>query len=330
MSDSILINLFLLIISTSFFATFFLTKLWIRIAKKSRLAGKDLNKYNKPEIPEAGGIAFVIGTTFAILLYIFIKTFYLLSTSNLVEILAVLLTLLLAGFLGFIDDILGWKKGLAQWQKPLLTIPIAIPLMVINAGNSVMSIPFFGRVDFGILYPLLIVPVGIVGAANGFNMLAGLNGLEASIGLIILSTLGVFTWLLNSLWVATIAFSAVFSLIAFLIFNKYPAKVFPGNTLTYATGALIACIAILGNMEKIAVFLFIPYFLEFLIKAKNKFKTECFGIPQKNGSLKAPERIGSLTHVFLKFVRSEKGVVFSIVTIELLLVFLAFIFFKPF
>ncbi|MEM7825894.1 MAG: glycosyl transferase family 4, partial [Candidatus Aenigmatarchaeota archaeon] len=121
-----------------------------------------------------------------------------------------------------------------------------------------------------------------------------------------------------------------FSLIAFLIFNKYPAKVFPGNTLTYATGALIACTAILGNMEKIAVFLFIPYFLEFLIKAKNKFKTECFGIPQKNGSLKAPGRIGSLTHALLKFVRSEKGVVFSIVAIELLLVFLAFVLFKPF
>ncbi|MEM5847366.1 MAG: glycosyl transferase family 4, partial [Candidatus Aenigmatarchaeota archaeon] len=203
-------------------------------------------------------------------------------------------------------------------------------LMVINAGNSVMSIPFFGDVDFRILYPLLIVPLGIVGAANGFSMLAGLNGLEAYMGLIILSTLGVFAWLSNFLWVATIAFSAVFSLIAFLIFNKYPAKVFPGNTLTYATGALIACVAILGNMEKIAVFLFIPYFIEFLIKAKNKFKSECFGIPQKNGSLKAPERIGSLTHVFLKFVKSEKRVVFAIVTIELLFAFLAFVLFRPF
>ncbi|MEM7825403.1 MAG: glycosyl transferase family 4, partial [Candidatus Aenigmatarchaeota archaeon] len=139
-------HLFLLIISTSFLITFLLTKAWIKVAKKSKLVGKDLNKYHKPEIPEAGGIAFVIGTTFAILVYIFIKTFYLISTSNLVEILAILLTLVLAGLLGFVDDILGWKKGLAQWQKPLLTIPIAIPLMVINAGNSTMNIPFFGQV----------------------------------------------------------------------------------------------------------------------------------------------------------------------------------------
>ncbi|MGC8812712.1 MAG: MraY family glycosyltransferase [Candidatus Aenigmatarchaeota archaeon] len=328
MSDSIA-NLFLLIVSTSFVTTFFLTKFWMKLAKKSKLVGKDLNKYSKPKVPEAGGIAFVIGTTFALLLYIFIKTFYLFSTTNLVEILAILLTLLLAGFVGFIDDILGWKKGLSQWQKPLLTIPIAIPLMVINAGYSTMSIPFFGEVDFGILYPLLIVPIGIVGAANGFNMLAGYNGLEASMGVLILSMLGIFAWLSNSLWVATISFSAVFSLIAFLIFNKYPAKVFPGNTLTYSLGALIACIAITGNMEKVAVFLFIPYFLEFLIKAKNRFKTECFGIPQKDGRLKAPEKIGSLTHVLLKFVRSERGVVFSVLLIEVFLAFLAFILFKP-
>ncbi len=47
------------------------------------------------------------------------------------------------------------------------------------------------------------------------------------------------------------------ALLAFLWFNWYPAKVFPGDTLTYSVGALVACIAILGDMEKIAVILFI-------------------------------------------------------------------------
>jgi len=289
-----------------------------------------MNKYSKPKIPEGGGIAFIFGVTFAVLLYVFIKTFYLFTTGNLPEVLAILVTLLLAGFLGFIDDILGWKAGLSQWQKPLLTIPIAIPLMVINAGNSVMSIPFLGSVNFGITYPLLIVPLGIVGAANGFNMLAGFNGLEASMGIIILSTLGFIAWFNKILWLATITFSTVASLLAFLVFNKYPAKVFPGNSLTYAVGALIACVAILGNMEKIATFLFIPYFIELIIKAKNKFKTECFGIPQKDGILKPPKKVGSLTHILLKFAKSEKGVVYSLLVIEVLLAFLSLIWFKPF
>lgn len=325
-----LINLFLLIVFVSFLTTFFLTKFWIKVAKKTKLVGKDMNKYSKPEIPEAGGVAFILGATFAILLYIFIKTFYLFSITNLVEILAILAVLLLAGFIGFVDDILGWKKGLTQWQKPLLTIPIAIPLMVINAGSSTINIPVFGRVDLGIIYPLLIVPIGIVGAANGFNMLAGLNGMEASMGVVILGTLGLFVYLNGMLWLATVAFSAVFALVGFLIFNKYPSKVFPGNSLTYAVGALIACMAILGNMERIAVFLFTPYFIEFLIKAKNRFKTECFGIPQKNGTLKPPKKIGSLIHVLLKFVKSEKGVVYSLLVIETLLAILLLIWLKPF
>jgi len=320
--------LFILIITTSFFSTLFLTKVWIKVAKKFKLVGKDMNKYPKVEVPEGGGVAFILGATFAVLVYIFIKTFYLGSTSNIVEILSITNVILLAGFLGFVDDILGWKAGLQQWQKPLLTIPIAIPLMVINAGSSSMLIPFLGNVNLGILYPLLIVPIGVVGAANGFNMLAGLNGLEASMGAIILSTLGLVAYSNGALWLATIAFSAVFSLLGFLIFNRYPAKVFPGNSLTYAVGALIACIAILGSMEKVAVFLFMPYFVELIIKAKNKFKTECFGIPQKNGSLKPPKRIGSLTHICLKFVKTEKEVVYLLLVVEATLAFIAL--FNPF
>jgi UDP-N-acetylglucosamine--dolichyl-phosphate N-acetylglucosaminephosphotransferase len=322
--------LFILIITISFFSTLFLTKVWIKVAKKFKLVGKDMNKYPKVEVPEGGGVAFILGATFAVLLYVFIKTFYLGSTSNLVEILSIINVILLAGFLGFVDDILGWKAGLPQWQKPLLTVPIAIPLMVINAGNSVMSMPFIGSVNFSIIYPLLIIPLGIVGAANGFNMLAGYNGLEASMGVVILSVLGITAWSNGILWLTTVTFSTVASLLAFLVFNRYPSRVFPGNSLTYAVGALIACIAILGSMEKVAVFLFMPYFIELIIKMKNKFKTECFGIPQKNGSLKSPEKVGSLTHVLLKFVKSEKGVVYSLLAIEVLLTFLVLFWLKPF
>jgi UDP-N-acetylglucosamine--dolichyl-phosphate N-acetylglucosaminephosphotransferase len=319
MANPMIAYLFLIITSIAFFATFFLTKKWIKIARSAKLVGKDMNKYSKPEIPEAGGVMFIIGVTFAFLVYIFIKNFYLETATNLVEILAILVTILMAGFIGFIDDILGWKKGLRQWQRPLLTIPIAIPLMVINTGISVMSLPFVGNVDFGIFYPLLIIPIGIVGATNGLNMLAGYNGLESSMGVIILGTLGLVAWFNGILWLTTIIFSAVLALLAFLVFNKYPSKVFPGNCLTYAVGALIAVVAILGNMEKIAVILFIPYIIELVIKAKNKFRTECFGIPKKDGTLKAPEKIGSLTHIFLKFIKTEKGIVSFIITLEILL-----------
>lgn len=316
------------IISTAFFTTLILTRSWIKIARRLGLVGVDMNKYSKPKVPEGGGVSFIIGTMFAMLVYVFLKTFFLHNTTNLTEILIVIITLLLAGFLGFIDDMLGWKKGLKKWQKPLLTIPIAIPLMVINAGSLSLNIPFLGVVNFGVLFPLLIIPLGVIGATNGFNMLAGFNGLETLMGITILSTLGFVAFTNNLLWLTTIIFSAVFSLLGFLVFNKYPAKVFPGNTLTHVTGALIACVAILGNMEKIAMFLFIPYFIELLIKAKNKFRTECFGEPQKDGTLKPPAKTGSLAHLILRFTRTERGLVFSLFIIELMIAATGLIFLK--
>jgi len=303
----------------SFFVTLFLTKFWIRVAKKIGLTGKDMNKVDSRQIPEAGGIAVIFGFVFGLFTYIFFKIFYLNSQTHLILVFATICSVLLACFLGFIDNILGWKKGLRQWQKPLLTLPIAIPLMIINAGHSTLSIPLLGPVDFGLLYPLLIVPLGIVGAANGFNILAGFNGLEAGMGAVILSFLGIVAWFHQLPWITLIAFCAVMALLGFLAFNWYPARVFPGDALTYAIGTLIAILAILGSMEKLAIILFIPYFIELVFDLKTKFKKECWGTPQKDGSLKPPEKATSLAHVLMKFFKTEKSIVAALLSIEVLL-----------
>ena len=322
-----------------FVITVFILPFWIRKASQAGLLGKDMNKYNKPEVAEAGGVVFVLGTLFAVLFYIFTKTFYFGTGTNLVETFAILLTLLFAGFVGFVDDMLGWKIGIKRMHKVLLTIPICIPLVVINAGESLMNIPFFGFVDFGILYPLAIIPIGVIGATNGYNMLAGFNGLEAGLGTIILAALGFISWFVNAdLWLAAISFSAVGALIGFLVFNWYPAKVFPGDSLTYATGALIAAIAILGNMEKIALFLFIPFILDAALSLWPEFrggdKVEAFGKPRPDGSLVMPYKsISDMTHVAMKILgKLKKNVYESNVTefllmLEAVLVVVAFLVF---
>ncbi len=326
----ILISLIPLLSSS--FLTFYLTKVWIRIAKSFDLVGRDMNKFKKVLVPEAGGISLVISISLSLLLYVFLKTFIFKTELHLIEVLSLLITFLLAGFLGFVDDILGWKKGLKQWQKPLLTIPISLPLVVINAGHSTISLPFLGSVDLGILYPLLLVPIGIIGAANGFNILAGFNGLEASMALLIFFSYFLISLLTNQLWLAYVCMIITLSLLSFLIFNWYPAKIFPGNTLTYSIGSLIACIAILGNFEKFGVILFFPYFIEFLLKARGKFKKESFGKPLKNGSLTLRyKKIYGLEHFSIWFIKKfkknvfEKDVVFFLIMIELLFVSLAFL-----
>jgi UDP-N-acetylglucosamine--dolichyl-phosphate N-acetylglucosaminephosphotransferase len=302
--------------AVSFLVTFFLVPLWIRAAPHAGLVGSDMNKYEKPEVAEIGGIPLVAGFASGVLTYIAISTFYFNQNGFLILILASLLTVLSITVIGIVDDILRWKIGLKQWQKPLLTLPAALPVMAVNAGESTMILPILGSVDFGIVYPLLIIPLGIAGAANGFNMLAGYNGLEAGLGAIILSALGFVAWRTGSSWVAMLAFSMVFALLAFLRYNWYPAKVFPGDTMTYSVGALIACVAIFGNMEKIAVVLFIPYIIDFFLPLRAGLNVEAFAKPNKDNSLEMPygdswQDIYDSTHLALFVLKKIKTKVYE-------------------
>jgi UDP-N-acetylglucosamine--dolichyl-phosphate N-acetylglucosaminephosphotransferase len=99
----------------------------------------------------------------------------------------------------------------------------------------------------------------------------------------------------------------VASLIPFYIFNKCPAKVFPGNILTYSVGALIATIAILGNLEKIAIFFFIPYILETILKSRGKLVKHSFARVNPDGSLEQPyDKIYGLEHLAIRILKKIK------------------------
>jgi len=305
------------ILVASFFLTLFLTQKWIKSAKEAKLLGRDMNKYEKILVPRSGGITVALVVCFSLLFYIALKIFYWSTETHLVEAFAISATVLLAGFIGFTDDILGWKRGLTQSQKVLLTIPITLPLMVINAGHSRMDLLFIGVIDFGIIYPLLLVPIGIIGATNGFNLLAGYNGLEAGMGLIIFTSFGIMGLIIERYWISLIAFIVSASLLAFLYFNWYPAKVFPGNSFTYSIGSLIAAIAVLGDLEKLAVWLFSLYFIEGLLYFRARVidkagDVQAFGRPNKDNSLEMPyEKIYDTTHFAIWFLKKVKKKVYE-------------------
>ncbi len=329
-----LISLIPLIIS--FLTTFYLVKVWIPVAKKFGLVGKDMHKLDKREVAESGGIWVILGITFGLLSYVFLKKYILNTETHLVEILAIIVIALLSGLLGFIDDLLGWKKGLKPWQKPLFTLPMALPLVVIKAGYTKITLPFIGTIDLGLLYPLILVPVGIMGAANGFNMIAGYNGLEALMGIVLFFFLFLKFYELKLYWLAYISLVILFSILAFFYFNKYPAKVFPGDSFTYSIGSLYASLVILGNIEKYGLILFSLYFLElllFLRGLKDGVYKENFGRLQSDGSLLEPyKKIYSVTHLAIRILRKLKGkayeqdVVRFIVVLQILIGLVAYFF----
>ncbi|MCR4327245.1 MAG: glycosyl transferase family 4 [Nanoarchaeota archaeon] len=294
--------LFLPIVFMAFVATLLIIPKWIERAKKEGLMGKDIHKLKSLKVAEAGGITVLIGFMIGLFLYISLKTFFIETETNLVYILGILGVVSFAAIIGVFDDLLGWKRGLNKSTRLVLLLSAAVPLIALNAGVSTVW-----GVQIGLLYPLILIPIGIVGAASTFNFLAGYNGLEASQGIIILSSLSIVTFLTGAWWLSVVSACMVAALTAFYFFNKYPARVFPGDTLTYPVGALIAAIAILGNIELIAIFFFIPYIIEVVLKSRGRLQKESFGKVQKDGSLELLyPKIYSLTHVAIVLLKKIK------------------------
>lgn len=297
--------LLLIIIFVSFFCTYLTMPFWIRKAKQIGLIWEDMNKPKHPKnVAGSGGLIVVFGFILGVLLYIAVKTFYFRNDGEITGyIFAIISVVLLSSIVGIVDDLFGWQKGgLSVRSRLIMIFFAAIPLMVINAGeSSVMGM------ELGILFPLIAIPIGVIGATTTFNFLAGYNGLEAGNGILVLSALAVVTFITGNSWLSVVCLCMVASLCAFYIFNRCPARVFPGDVMTYAVGALIACIAIVGNIEKIAVFFFIPYILETILKLRGNLKKESFARVNKDCSLEMPyDKIYGLEHLAVFLLKKIK------------------------
>ncbi len=322
-----------------FLVTLFVMPLWIKKVKKLGMVWEDMNKPEHPkEVASSGGIIVVMGFMIGIFVYIALKTFLLGTINeNIIKTLALVIVVLMFALIGLVDDLLGWKHGgLSKKVRLFLAFIASIPLIALNVGVSSMSFLFFDNLNLGIFYPLILIPLGIAGCATVYNFLAGFNGLEASQGMIILTAISFVAYYTGSEYLALIGVVMVASLGGFFLFNKYPAKVFPGDSMTLVIGAMIASMAILGNFEKIAAFIFIPYILEMVLKTRGKLKKPSFGKPTRGGDLEMPfEKIYGLEHLaiyILKKVKKsgkayEKEVVYLINGFQIVVILLGFLLF---
>jgi len=325
--------LLLATLALCFFSAFLVTEYFLPFLisrmKKRNIFGVDMNKPSKPKVAEMGGICVWLGFSTGIIASIFVFSYIGWIQIDLTLLLAGFSTIAMVGFLGLIDDIVGWKNGIRQWQHALIPVFAALPLMAVNVTNppiplpfigflpAELQIPFIGAVSFGLFYSLILVPIGVTGASNAANMLAGLNGLEAGMGAIISTTFAIIAILQGKIEAAIVAVAMLGALIAFLRYNWHPAKVFGGDSLTLMIGASFATAAILGDMEKIGVMLLAIYFLELVLKARFFMQKESFGIPQKNGILKAPGYTASITHIVMRAGKfTEKQVVKIILILQ--------------
>ena len=330
------------ILLISIFVSFILTAIflprWIRKCHEVGLLWRDMNKIGKPKnVAASGGVVVVLSFVIGVLVYIGLNTFILNYSNGITQsIFAILCTVTILAIVGLADDLFGWNHGgLSKKFRIFLVLMASIPLIVISAGVHTMMVPFVGIINFGLIYPLVLIPIGIVGATTTYNMLAGFNGLEAGQGIIILSFMSLISYMIGMPWLAMIGLTMVAALVVFYLFNRVPAQVFPGDSLTYSIGALIAIMAIVGNFEQVAIIMFVPFIIETFLKLRGGLKKQSFATPNPNGGLKLPyKKIYGLTHLSIfilsKFKRrvTEKDVVRFLLIFQLMMCIIAYLVFK--
>ena len=206
---------------------------------------------SKAGTPTMGGIAFVLGITVAIAVSMFMPG------SDTAGKIAILLSMFAFGAIGFIDDYNKVAKkqneGLTPKQKLVLqaVFGLALAVFMMAKEGTTMLIPFIGKtVDIGLFYIPFVMFIEVA-MANAVNLTDGLDGLASSTSAIVACTFAVIGMTVGSGNEAmAMAGQAVFgSLLGFLLYNHYPAKIFMGDTGSMALGGVLSAMAIVGHME---------------------------------------------------------------------------------
>jgi UDP-N-acetylglucosamine--dolichyl-phosphate N-acetylglucosaminephosphotransferase len=282
----------------AFAVSYFIFLFVIPALERAGITAKDLNKPAGNEVATMGGLIMAAGFSSGILLMVALQSFtHLFDIINLQYLVTALATVLIAVLIGIIDDFVSLK----QWIKAITPLFSALPLMAIKAGDNTIGIPFVGQTDIGIIYSLVLVPIGVTVAANGVNMLAGFNGLEAGMSLVGMTALAIIAFRLGETTSLVILLAALGTLLATLRYNWYPARVFIGDSGTFSIGAMMASAVIIGNFELAGVVIMVPHAVDFFIKAANRLPSHGWEGIYRNGKLFCPEHgVKGLAQLIMK------------------------------
>ena len=216
----------------------------------------------KTGTPTMGGIAILIA--FAVSAFIFGRT---------ADSVAVVLITLGFGIVGFIDDYIKVVKkrslGLRAYQKILIQL-IFTALFAFYVSKNVpeftkIYVPFGNgyMIDLGIIYiPFLFVVM--LGTVNGVNLTDGLDGLAGGVTMIVAAFFTIICIAAGKGLSPCVSAAVVGALLAFLVFNAYPAKVFMGDTGSLALGGYVAATALILRMPLFIILVGLIYLCESL------------------------------------------------------------------
>jgi phospho-N-acetylmuramoyl-pentapeptide-transferase len=213
----------------------------------------------KAGTPTMGGLIFLISIVVTSAFYI----------KDFPYIIPVLFSTLGFGFVGFIDDyikvVMKRSMGLHPGQKMLgqfiITAVLCVYLAKVMKLGTDIRIPFTDiSLELGVWYYVLAFIV-VLGTVNGANFTDGLDGLASSVTVLI-ATFFTVVAIGYGVGITPITSAAVGSLLGFLVFNVYPARVFMGDTGSLALGGFVASTALVLKQPLIIVIVAFIYLFE--------------------------------------------------------------------
>ena len=215
----------------------------------------------KAGTPTIGGLIFIFAT---------IITMFIMVGNPTDEAMVALYAFVGFGFVGFLDDLLKIIKkkneGLTSGQKMILLLIVSgfLTWYAYKYIGTSINIPFLdGQFNLGLFY-IPFVMFYFAGVTNAVNLTDGLDGLAASVTVLVTTFLGIVSYNLGHISLAIFCVALAGALLAFLRFNAFPARVFMGDTGSLALGGAVAMVALILKMPLILVFIGIIYVIETL------------------------------------------------------------------
>ncbi len=175
-----------------------------------------------------GGAPIFSGARFSLVLW--------LDVSSGVEQYYLFSALTIFFIIGLRDDIIPMRP-----RFKLLSQLIPVLMVVILSDIKLVSLYSLIDIEFNPVVSILISVFTLIVITNSFNLIDGIDGLSGTIGGIILFTFGSWFYLTDHFNLSYICFAFFGGLIAFLIYNWSPSKIFMGDTGALLLGFLIGC-----------------------------------------------------------------------------------------
>jgi len=223
----------LLCISIAFSITYLSIPVIIFVANSKKLYDvPDARKIHDAPIPSLGGLAIFAGFVMASIIII--------PFSQATDFQYFIAAFLVIFFLGLKDDILDIspvKKFIGQ---------VLAAFLIIYKGNiQIQSMHGFMGIDqLPPMFSIFFTYLTIIVIVNSFNLIDGIDGLAASLALMAVVIFGIYFYEVNMQAYAILSFAAAAALVAFLIFNFHPAKIFMGDTGSLLLGLINAILVI--------------------------------------------------------------------------------------